>query len=375
MPDNRHLAYFVHDLGDAAVMRRVRMLHAGGARVTVVGFRRREQPVSALDGARTIDLGQTRDGRFVHRVWAVVRTLARFGHVHHAVRDADVIMARNLEMLIIGARARRGRKLVYECLDIHRLLLGRGSVSRVITAIEAWALARVSMIITSSNRFADDYFRQRRGFSGPIELVENKVLAIDGATDRALPASAGPRSPPWIIGWFGMLRCRRSLAELSHLVVNGNGAIRVLIAGIPSDREFDDFAGAVAAVPGMEYVGPYVSTDLARLYGRVDFAWAIDYFEAGLNSAWLLPNRLYEAMAHAVVPVALDSVETGHWLKRHDVGITVEQPTADLPNLLQQMDAAAYRAAQLRITALPDGLLFTTREECRGLVDRIFMPD
>jgi hypothetical protein len=375
MPDNRHLAYFVHDLGDAAVLRRVRMLHAGGARVTVVGFRRREQPIASLDGARTIDLGQTRDGRFVHRVWAVVRTLARFEHVRQAVRDADAIMARNLEMLVIGARARRGRRLVYECLDIHRLLLGRGSVSRVIRSIEAWALARVSLIITSSNRFADDYFRQRRGFAGQIQLVENKVLAIDGGADRALPTSGGPRSPPWTIGWFGMLRCRRSLTELSRLVLNGNGAIRVLIAGIPSDHEFDDFAGAVAAVPGMEYVGPYASADLARLYGRVHFAWAIDYFEEGLNSAWLLPNRLYEAMAHAVVPVALNSVETGHWLKRHDVGITVDQPTADLPNLLLQMDAAAYRAEQLRIGALPDGLLFTCLEECRDLVDRIFMPD
>jgi hypothetical protein len=372
MPDPRHLAYFVHDLGDATVLRRVRMLHAGGARVTVVGFRRREQPVSDLDGARTIDLGLTRDGRLLHRVWAVLRTLAGFGRVQAAVRDADVIMARNLEMLVLGIRACQGRALVYECLDIHRLLLGRGIAAGIIAKIEAWALARVSMIITSSNRFADDYFRQTRGFAGPIQLVENKVLAMDGEPNRPAETDARPPGPPWVIGWFGMLRCRRSLAELSDLVANSNGAITAVIAGIPSDREFDDFVGTVAATPGLEYVGPYTAADLGQLYGRVHFAWAIDYFEEGLNSAWLLPNRLYEAMANAVVPVALDTVETGNWLKRHNVGITINQAKTDLPKLLAAISEPAYRAQRAKIVALPDRLLFTLREECGELVNAIF---
>ena len=43
---------------------------------------------------------------------------------------ADVVLARNLEMLIIASRARNlyapRAALVYECLDIHRLLLSQG---------------------------------------------------------------------------------------------------------------------------------------------------------------------------------------------------------------------------------------------------------
>ena len=37
------IAYFVHDLSDPAVGRRVRMLRTGGAEVTVLGFRRAER--------------------------------------------------------------------------------------------------------------------------------------------------------------------------------------------------------------------------------------------------------------------------------------------------------------------------------------------
>jgi succinoglycan biosynthesis protein ExoL len=351
----------------------VRMLHAGGMQVTVIGFRRRSEPIHDIDGAPTIDLGITRDGRLVHRAWAIIRTMFRFGPVAKAVHAADVIMARNLEMLLLGIRARAGRRLVYECLDIHRLLLGQGLASRLITMIEGWALARAALIITSSNRFAEDYFRQRRGFAGPVLLVENKVLALDGPHRLSMDDRAGPGGPPWVIGWFGMLRCRRSLAELSQLAASGGGAIKVLIAGIASEQEFVDFDGAVAAAPGLEFVGRYTAADLPALYGRVDFAWAIDYFEEGLNSAWLLPNRLYEAMAHGAVPVALDSVETGNWLRRNGVGITVENAAAALPMLLAGMTAEVLQQHRDRIAALPERLLLTTAQDCTELVEAILL--
>ena len=42
--------------------------------------------------------------------------------------------------------------------------------------------------------------------------------------------------------------------------------------------------------------------------GDVHFTWAIDFYEAGANSDWLLPNRLYEGGAHGAVPIALAGV-------------------------------------------------------------------
>jgi glycosyltransferase involved in cell wall biosynthesis len=317
----------------------------------------------------------TRDGKLVHRIAAILRTLVSFGHVSRAVQASDVIMARNLEMLVLGIRAKGGRRLIYECLDIHRLLLGQGVGARVISAIEGWALAKVDLIITSSNRFADDYFRQRRRFTRPILLMENKVLALEGARRRDAASRPPPPGPPWVIGWFGMLRCRRSLAELSRLAAESDGMIKVLIAGIPSEQEFVDFAETVAAAPGLEFVGRYTPADLPALYGRVHFAWAIDYFEDGLNSAWLLPNRLYEAMAHGAVPIALDTVETGNWLRRNGVGITVEDAVAALPALMSKMTAVGLSNHRALIAALPDRLLFTTPDDCIELANAILSND
>jgi len=58
-PDQAMIAkivYFAHDLSDQAVHRRVRMLVAGGAAVTPIGFRRSAEAPKAVEGLHSIDL-------------------------------------------------------------------------------------------------------------------------------------------------------------------------------------------------------------------------------------------------------------------------------------------------------------------------------
>ncbi len=373
-PAQRHIAYFVHNLADPAVLRRVRMLHAGGATVRVLGFRRGPDAPAQLDGAPTIDLGQTADAQFGQRILAVLRNAAADKALRAAISDADVLMARNLEMLVLAAKLKRGRRLVYECLDIHRLLLKQGFFARIIQSIESMLLRRVDLIVTSSPRFAESYFRARRGAVTPILLVENKVLTLEE------PASAPDNMPqraviecdrPIVIGWFGMLRCRRTLDVLGRLAAQSQGRIEIMIAGIPSEAEFPDFAASVAAYPGMTYTGRYRAADLPALYSKIHFVWAIDYFEEGLNSAWLLPNRLYEALDNGVVPIALRDVETGRWLLDRGVGHVLDDPEAELPDFLAKMSAPQYAALTAAIAALPKALVRTTRTDCAALVEAL----
>ena len=365
-PLKPHIAYLVHDLRDAAVARRVAMLQAGGATVTVAGFRRGDSAPATIAGAPAIDLGRTSDGQLGQRALAVAKTMAADTALRAGVRHADVIMARNLEMLVLAARLRGGRRLVYECLDIHRSLLGTGVAARAIQQVERALLGGVDLVITSSNRFADDYFRARRQVRAPVLLVENKVLAPAAAPPQRIAAG-----PPWVIGWFGMLRCRRSLDLLTRLVQQGNGQIRVVLAGVPAEREVGDLAAHVAGVPGMDWRGRYAAADLPGLYGDVHFAWAIDYFEEGLNSAWLLPNRLYEALAHGAVPIALASVETGRWLERNRVGLTIGDDDGAAQALLSAMTAQRLADCRRAVDALPASSVTTSAAEMHALVSAI----
>jgi len=366
----QRIAYFVHNLSDPAVLRRVRMLHAGGAHVIVLGFRRGDDVPAHLDGALTVDLGRTADAQFGQRILAVLKNAAADKALRVAIADCTVLMARNLEMLVLAAKLKRGRRLVYECLDIHRLLLKNGLFARLIQAVERALLNHVDLIVTSSPRFEANYFRERRGLSTPVLLLENKVLKLEDCP----AADVIPRLPvaldkPIVIGWFGMLRCRRTLDILGGLAARSKDRIEVRIAGIPSEAEFPDFGAAISIYPGLTYTGPYRAEDLPALYSAIHFIWAIDYFEEGLNSTWLLPNRLYEALDNGAVPIALRSVETGQWLTDRGVGHVIDDPLADLPDFLERLTPSHYQQFTAAISVLPRSLVQTTQADCLELVE------
>lgn len=359
------IAYLVHDLGDAAVKRRLRMFASAGADVMLIGFRRSSAAPRQVEGFPVFDLGQTHDAGLLHRAISVLRHVLSPGKIRKAIRDCDVILARNLESLALAARLRPSAPLGYECLDIHRSLLGKSFASRIVQRIESALLARAALLITSSPAFVTQHFAKASRFKGEILLVENKLLALGGP---APAPAAKPASPPWVVGWFGMLRCRRSLEVLSQIAREAAGQIEILIAGKPSPAEFRNFAQDVAAMPHVTYVGPYNSEDLPALYARCHFAWTIDWFEEGLNSAWLLPNRLYESSAFGVVPIALANVEVGRWLKRREAGLLLTDSGAELGPFLASLRPDGYDPLREAVLRIPRRDLIAEEGDCTQLI-------
>ncbi|MDB5651267.1 MAG: succinoglycan biosynthesis protein, partial [Hyphomicrobiales bacterium] len=178
------IVYFVHNVGDPAVERRVRMLQAGGAEVVVAGFRRDNQPPLVLPGVDVISLGQSFDARLFQRSTLVLRALVQLGRRRASFDGADVIIARNLEMLALAVRARHilGRRLpiVYECLDIHRLLLAKGARGQALRSLERWLMRRSDLVIVSSPAFISNYFERVQNLSPRHLLLENRLLRLDG---------------------------------------------------------------------------------------------------------------------------------------------------------------------------------------------------
>jgi succinoglycan biosynthesis protein ExoL len=358
------VAYLVHDLGDAAVARRVAGMTAGGAEVRLAGFYRRPPPAEVA-GVRPVALGQTADARLAQRAVLVLSVAIRPQALVALIRGVDVIIARNLEMLVIAARLRQpGQRLIYECLDIHRVMLRKDAIGQAMRAIERRMLRQANLVLVSSPAFETAYFRRIQRHSGPVDLVENKVAALPATNAGLVP------DEPWTIGWFGMLRCRRSLAVLSRLSSASAGRIRILIAGIPSPHEFPAFEDEIAGLVGVEFAGRYLPDDLPHLYGRVHFSWCVDYFEEGLNSSWLLPNRLYESIAHGAVPIALTHVETGRWLEQAGVGLIIEDDKALAPKLAA-IGEVQYRALRKAVADLPRHRVALAPQDHQRIVARL----
>ena len=382
------ILYLVPYLTDPAVRRRLRMLRAGGARrVVAAGFRRSTAPVADIDGVPVVDLGRTEDGRLGRRAVSVAAALLGVRGWGRRIEPPSVVLARSLEALVL-ARAYRSRfapraPLVYETLDIHRALLGDGVASVALRALEARALADCSLLVTSSPGFVREYFDRFHHGVPPVLLAENKMLASEvgpvgpvgpvGLVGPEGPAVGRPPGPPWTIGWFGLLRCTRSLELLGALCRAFPGRVRVEVRGRVAASMGDRLEVVASATPGMTYHGPYDrGTDLARIYSQVHYSWTADFSESGANSDWLLPNRLYEAGPSHCVPLASATVETGRWLAARGAGVLLSEPwETSLPQWFGSVTPQSYGSDHEAVSRIPRGDFVDTDTDAAAFVERL----
>ncbi|CAM6054512.1 unnamed protein product [Sphagnum tenellum] len=342
------------------------MLRNGGATsITLLGFWRTNFPPTSSD-LPIIALGRTIDRALVRRCGSVLNA---FTHKElRAIADATVIIARGVEMLTIAAVARhrfaRDASLVYECLDIHKVILSKGIVGASLRAIEGYLLKQCALLMISSPGYERNYFRPNYKILPPIYLSENKVLESE-VSHNTLPDI--PPGPPWRIGWFGRLRCRESLHILAALATRFPGRVEIVARGRPDRNLIPDFDAVVEATEGMTYHGPYDrATELAAIYNDVHFAWMLDFFEGSNNRGeWCLVNRMYEAGSNGSVLLGLRQTESGRWLTDKGVGIIIDTPLAkSLDQIIENMTPDSYLAAREAIRRLPMHNFVCYHKEC-----------
>ncbi|WP_230987461.1 glycosyltransferase family protein [Allorhizobium terrae] len=370
--------YLAHDLADPAIRRRVLMLRAGGAEVMLAGFRRDENALAAVEGVQPIELGTTSDGQFVQRAASVIKASllvkSKLGHLPRP----DVIIARNLEMLSVAHRARHifgaAVPMVYECLDIHRLMLRKDVIGSALRSLEGRFSRDASLLITSSPAFVEHYFKPLSEVDLPVMLLENKVLDLENTQNPAPVSHRPPTSEqPWKIGWFGALRCAKSLKLLSEFTRAMDGRVVVDMRGRPAHSEFDDFDALIAREPYISFHGAYRNPeDLAEIYSQIHFVWAIDFYEEGQNSSWLLPNRLYEGCRHAGIPIALKGTETARYLDGKAIGFEIgDASVAALTSLFESMTSERYRQAVEHLNTQNPRHFTLNKSDCENFVARL----
>jgi len=377
MTSQPRILYLVPDLSDAAVRKRVEMLQDGGAAVSVMGFRRNTTPYTEMAGASVIDLGQTFNGGFIQRILAVIKVVMTVRQWQAAFTQTDAVVARNLEMLAIAVRGRatcasRG-PLVYECLDIHRLLLNHGPVGKILRGLEGWLSRRASALITSSPAFVEHYYQPISQVRLPVRLLENRLYIPHGMPLPPISAQPRPAGPPWRIGWYGAIRCRKSLAMLLEVANRMQGQVEIIIRGKPAYDQFEDFERDTKACPWLTFGGPYTyPQDLAQLYQGVHFTWAVDMYEEGQNSTWLLPNRIYEGGYYASVPLARADVQIGHTITQLGIGITFNPLSADeLCRFFTGLTSLHYQSLEQKAKSLPVSGWIYMQQDCVELVNFI----
>jgi succinoglycan biosynthesis protein ExoL len=359
------IAFFGHDAADAAVRRRVQGFRDDGLAVTGFMMRRRSDLDIPWDN---VDLGLTFDGAYRQRIQSIFRG-ARLAAADPRLAEADLVYARNLDMLATAFLAKRHAGLktpvVYECLDVHRLLTRNDPIGFVFRRIEGALLKRCRRLVVSSPAFLRNYFEKHHAGRYRASLIENRIAA--GADYGPRPAPTAPASPaaPLRLGWVGVLRCARSLDLLLALAERFGDRVRIVMHGQPALTEIPDFHARIANRANVAFHGRYKAPeDLARIYGELDVVWAGDFMEAGFNSVWLLPNRLYEGGYYAVPPIAPAGTETAAWIDQRGIGFTAAEDLAvTLPALIDGLiaDRGSISSRRTALLALPDDAFIQPR--------------
>ncbi|WP_349370891.1 glucosyl transferase [Salinarimonas sp.] len=380
----RAIAVFAHDAHESTVRKRVSAFQACGWSVDGFTFTRVRPPQAGPAPApfwRDVPLGATRDRNYAARLPRLAAALPRILRHRRALRKAHALYARNIDMLVLAAAAKaltgaRGR-LVYEVLDVQRPFLARGPSGALLRFAERRLLARSGLLVVSAPDFIERYFVPVQRYRGPWFLLENKIDAgrLARAPSRSPPGAVSPSlEGPLVLGWFGVLRCARSLALLDRIAERLGERVRVVLRGrvSPEDIPPEKLEAVLARRPNIVHGGPYANPDdLAALYGGVHLAWAVDYTDAGTNSDWLLPNRLYEGGYYGAPAIARARTAAGRKVEALGLGVALPEPLEEEAcAYLVGCDLRDLARRRAEILALPASL-FVDETDTAALLERI----
>ncbi len=358
--DLRPIAFFAHERGDARVRKRIGALQDQGRKVIGFTFHRERDKVDLAPTWKNVHLGTTYNRRYLQRLWAFVKCTGVLWANRELLGDCQVIYVVNTDNAVLALLGRffAGRQvpLVLELADIQPAMTGSGMISKILRSIERAVLDRTALLVTTSPGFVREYFLPVQGYSGEIFLLENKVYPSRrlpaAALDKTAPVAAGR---PWVIGCFGALRCRRSLELMHALALRLGDRVRIVLRGYPAGMIANDFDSLLGDLPNFEFGGSYFYPDeLADLYAEIDFNWAFDDTDPGGNSAWLLPNRIYEGGCFGVPVIGAKGTETGRWIDEHALGWTFGEPLVDeLTAFIEALEPAEWERVKRRCAAHP----------------------
>ena len=363
---------FAFDLGEASQLRRIRSLRALGHDLHIAGFHRGNQVAQVELGDGVVDLGRVENNRLARRAVMLIAALGRFIRHGGGLKGADLIIARNFDLLLLAWAVRalyRGRSvnLVYECLDIHGVFTRRDRVGRIMRWAERCLLRRIDLLIVSSPGFLSGYFGPIQNYLGPTALIENKMWFDGPAIPR--PAQARPVRPdrPLTLGWVGSIRCAPSLTILTEAAQEMGDRLQIRIHGNVHRHVLTDFDARIADLGNVTYAGEYLyPDDLAAIYGGCDLVWAQDLWQRGANSDWLLPNRIYEAGWFGCPTVAVADTETGRRITESGLGFVIDRADAGaLVALLETLERVRIQAVSQAILDRDDDDFRLTADDLR----------
>lgn len=356
---------FSNDLEDARFHKRLQTFVDAGFSVRWIAYDRGRNRGAASPLLLRLPgrvLGKTRDRRYLQRSYSMVVGVAKLVTCSFVASSDLIIYCINLDNLLVAALSTSIRqskaRIVYEVADIQPSLRRGGLIGQTLRALERWGLRRTDLLVYTSETFVSQFLGKIQGYCGPAVLLENKIHpppAVTSVFRQRTPDADGHI----VIGFFGQLKCRRSLELIRDLATAFPKKISFRLCGYPNHVVRDVFDHISKVASNVAYLGPYrYPFDLAEIYSSVDLCWGFDFCDSDGNSKWCLANRLYEAGYYEVPILVEDDTAGADYVRRLGSGWCFKEPIEESLRIFFSQVSVAEIKAKKDHTARLDKNLF-----------------
>lgn len=381
----RSVAYFAGDATNPTVRLRISSFLREGLEVTGFTFRRDKFHSDFVPFWDNVALGVTKDRRYYSRLTTILKGLRILWRHRARLREMDVLYARLFDSaflaLLMAKILRLKAKLVYEIEDVHDVFFRKTFRARIMRFLERRILANADLVVLPSPGFADGYLVPYQGYEKPYFLLENRIQLDEIPSKETLPSERAEAwkasSDRWVIGWFGTLRCRKSMQLLEQIAERLGDKVLIYTRGFPTETGLEAYMEIVDRHPNWVHEGPYLMPDdLEDLYGRVHFVWCLDFYDENGNSELLLACRMYHGGYFGAVPLFTAQSQMAKHLAPHSIGRAVADPYVDeICEIIENADWTAYEDERAAILARRDELFLEDGSGVRALLDTISQSD
>lgn len=308
---------------------RVEQIGKIGIDCEVAAFEREYYPGKPWNQDITL-LGFIEHKKYLKRIHLLIKAIPV---IRLKSKNSDLVFCYNLDLLLIcwiSLIALNSKpKIIHDVSDIRSVLTGNGIIASFLRWLERFLLRRVSIVIVTSPAYVKEYFHLIQNlYDVCFHLIENK-LNPDSTPEPISNAEPRPDVDPPIfnIGYFGLIRCRKSLELLLKLATKAGGKFRVVLRGVLLETE--DFEPIIANHPFVEYKGPFVNPDdLPIMHQNVDFSWLV-HAHSRENTKWSRIFRFYHAAYYQCPMIAQKDSQDGKVVEDLNIGLTIDISDSD----------------------------------------------
>lgn len=316
------ILFFTTALEHTTYRKTAKMLQKEGASVRLVGFTRKNYPVTEQDALSIRSLGQLSHGNYLRRIIRLFKTLPI---LRREAKKYDTIYNFTIDTFLISRIALLFQKKiwVYQVQDIRPIYFGNSLKNRFMRSVERKMMQRADKIVVSSERYYENHFKPRYGINeNKVQIIENKL--VEGSVIATSSPPISIKKNKLTVGYFGVLRCKRSWSILKETAIRGSDKFFLYLRGNP--MALPHLKKEIEGIANISYDGPYKSPDeLNDLYNRIDMVWAAYPYSEEEDGNWRYARtiRFYEAMAFGKPVIVQAGTPQEEDVRKQDIGLVV----------------------------------------------------